>query len=108
MAAELEMDKSLALANELTMPNSAAVAAELQQAANQSITASILAKAAHPFPEFEMTWSDYFALGFTLHMEILSKTSTMEERAFYIHQAASYHWDKYTSQKANKRSIKTQ
>ncbi len=25
-----------------------------------------------------------------------SKTSTVEERVFYIHQAATLHWDKYT------------
>jgi Protein of unknown function (DUF1016). len=28
-------------------------------------------------------------------MEILLKTSTLEERAFYIHQALINHWDKY-------------
>lgn len=26
----------------------------------------------------------------------MSKTSTVEERVFYIHQAATLHWDKYT------------
>ena len=95
-ADELGKGKSSATADEFAMHTLAATAAELQQAANQSITTSSLAKAAHPFPEFEMTWSDFFALGFTLHMEILSKTNTLEERAFYIHQAAIYHWDKYT------------
>lgn len=39
---------------------------------------------------------DFFELGFTHHMEILAKTKTMEERVFYIHQAATMHWDKYT------------
>ena len=29
-------------------------------------------------------------------MEILLKTKTLEERVFYIHQAATLHWDKYT------------
>ena len=43
-----------------------------------------------------MTWNDFFALGFSLHTEILSKTSTIEERTFYIHNAALYKWDKYT------------
>lgn len=96
MANELEVDNSLAAANELTSPNLAATATKTQQAVNQRIITSGLAKAAHPFPEFEMTWSDFFALGFTLHMEILFKTKAIEERAFYIHQAALYHWDKYT------------
>ena len=31
---------------------------------------------------------DFFALGFTLHMEILAKTQTLEERVFYIRQCA--------------------
>ncbi len=39
---------------------------------------------------------DFFELGFTHHIEILSKTETLEERVFYIHQAAMMHWDKYT------------
>ena len=43
-----------------------------------------------------MTWNDFFALGFSLHIEILSKTSTIEERTFYIHNAALYKWNKYT------------
>ena len=90
------LDKSSATADELEDGNSSATAAELQQAANQPITLTNIAKQNHPFPEYEMTWDDFFSLGFTLHMEILSKTKTAEERAFYIHQAALYHWDKYT------------
>ena len=39
---------------------------------------------------------DFFELGFTHHIEILSKTKTLDERVFYIHQAAMMHWDKYT------------
>ena len=38
---------------------------------------------------------DFFALGFTLHMEILAKTKTLEERVFYIHECAAMSWDKY-------------
>ena len=90
------LDKSSATADELEDGKSSATAAELQQAANQPITLTNIAKQNHPFPKYEMTWDDFFSLGFTLHMEILSKTKTAEERAFYIHQAALYHWDKYT------------
>ena len=95
-AAELEEGKSSAVADELATPILAATAAELQQAENQPIIITNISKQNHPFPEYEMTWDDFFSLGFTLHMEILSKTKTAEERAFYIHQAALYHWDKYT------------
>lgn len=38
---------------------------------------------------------DFFALGFTLHMEILAKAKTLEERVFYIRKCAAMCWDKY-------------
>lgn len=44
----------------------------------------------------DLDWHDFFALSFSHHDEILSKTKTLEERVFYIHQAATLHWDKYT------------
>ncbi len=44
----------------------------------------------------DFDWHDFFALSFSHHDEILSKTKTLEERVFYIHQAATLHWDKYT------------
>lgn len=44
----------------------------------------------------DLELNDFFDLGFTLHMEILAKTKTLEERVFYIHQSAIMHWDKYT------------
>lgn len=43
-----------------------------------------------------LDWHDFFSLGFTLHYEILASAKTLEERVFYIHQAATLHWDKYT------------
>ena len=41
------------------------------------------------------TAHDFLSISFTHHMEILNKTSTLEERLFYIHNAATYKWDKY-------------
>lgn len=38
---------------------------------------------------------DFLSISFTHHMEILNKTSTLKERLFYIHNAATYKWDKY-------------
>lgn len=90
------LDKSSATADELGNGKSSATANELQQAESQPIVLANITKQNHPFPEYEMTWDDFFSLGFTLHMEILSKTKTAEERAYYIHQAVLYHWDKYT------------
>lgn len=40
--------------------------------------------------------NDFLSISFSHHNEILSKTSTMEERVFYIHKAATMRWDKYT------------
>jgi len=40
--------------------------------------------------------ADYFtAIGFSHHIEILSKTKSLEERLFYIKEAAIGHWSKY-------------
>lgn len=44
----------------------------------------------------DLDWHDFLSISFTHHCEILSKTKTVEERAYYIHQAATLHWDKYT------------
>ena len=41
------------------------------------------------------TAHDFLSISFTHHMEIINKTDTIEERLFYIKQAAKYKWDKY-------------
>ena len=87
---------SAATAANMTDNNSAATAAELPSIENQILAVERITQRTHPFSGLEMTWSDFFALGFSLHMEVLSKVKTLEERAFYIHQAALYRWDKYT------------
>ena len=42
----------------------------------------------------DLDFSEFLELSFTHHMEILLKTSTLEERAFYIHQALINHCSK--------------
>jgi hypothetical protein len=81
---------SSATADELREHNSSATAGESQQLDAEAIVTNSISKKNHPFLENEMTWNDFFALGFSLHTEILSKTSTIEERAFYVHNAALY------------------
>ena len=44
----------------------------------------------------DLDWHEFMSLSFSHHYEILAKTETLEERAFYIHQAATLRWDKYT------------
>ena len=44
----------------------------------------------------EINWNEFISLGFSHHMEILSKTKSIEERIFYIHECAARAWDKYT------------
>ena len=38
---------------------------------------------------------EFVSLGFSHHIEILSKVKDVEERLFYIHQACINHWNKY-------------
>jgi predicted nuclease of restriction endonuclease-like (RecB) superfamily len=86
---------SSATAGELAEKTSAA-ADEMEENGNVVFLSDSLMMKNRPCADVEMSWSDFFALGFSLHSEILSKTETLEERAFYIHQAALYHWNKYT------------
>jgi predicted nuclease of restriction endonuclease-like (RecB) superfamily len=44
----------------------------------------------------EFDWKDFFAIGFSHHIEIMSKVKTLEARLFYIHQSATRFWNKYT------------
>ena len=44
----------------------------------------------------EFNWSDFFAIGFSHHIEIISKAKTLEARLFYIHESATRFWNKYT------------
>ncbi|MBQ8703964.1 MAG: DUF1016 family protein [Bacteroidales bacterium] len=41
------------------------------------------------------TAHNFISISFTHHMEILNKTTSLEERLFYINNAATYKWDKY-------------
>jgi predicted nuclease of restriction endonuclease-like (RecB) superfamily len=44
----------------------------------------------------EINWGEFMSLGFTHHMEILSKVKDTNARLFYIHECAVRAWDKYT------------
>ena len=46
----------------------------------------------------EFPIDDFMAVGFSLHMEILTKVKTLEERLFYIHRSANDFWN-YTTLK---------
>lgn len=67
------------------------VAGELAHLAEISIAISIRQPVAAEFPVAE-----FLSLGFSHHMEILSKTKTLEERIFYIKESARNVWDKRT------------
>ena len=47
----------------------------------------------------DLTADEFTALGFSLHMEILFKVKSWDERKYYIRQAATNRWDKYTLRK---------
>lgn len=73
------------------------MADDLQSAENQEpLPYNALLSVNRPPLAGDLDWYDFFSLSFSHHDEILSKTKTLEERAFYIHQAATLHWDKYT------------
>ncbi len=41
-------------------------------------------------------WSDFFAIGFSHHIEIITKAKSLDARLFYIHESATRFWNKYT------------
>lgn len=73
------------------------MAGDLQGVDNEEIlpTHSLLMLNRQPMAD-DLDVHDFFSISFSHHCEIMSKTSTVEERVFYIHQAATLHWDKYT------------
>ena len=44
----------------------------------------------------EFNWSEFFAIGFSHHIEIITKAKSLEARLFYIHESATRFWNKYT------------
>ena len=44
----------------------------------------------------EINWADFVAIGFSHHIEIITKAKSLEARLFYIHESATRFWNKYT------------
>ncbi len=44
----------------------------------------------------EFNWADFVAIGFSHHIEIITKSKTLDARLFYIHESATRFWNKYT------------
>ena len=75
-------------------------AGELENIENERKTAKIpifaLLNINRPPMAGDLDFSEFLALSFTHHIEILGRCTSLEERAFYIHQTFINHWDKYT------------
>lgn len=78
------------------LENRAPAANDLQSDENHVVSAENFILSLNRAPAAnDLDLHDFLSIGFTHHYEILSKTKTLEERVFYIHQAAVNHWDKY-------------
>ena len=75
-------------------------AGELENIENERKTAKIpifaLLNINRPPMAGDLDFSEFLTLSFTHHIEILGRCTSLEERAFYIHQTFINHWDKYT------------
>jgi predicted nuclease of restriction endonuclease-like (RecB) superfamily len=79
------------------LTNCSPSANELQRTDNkEDIAVTQLLSLNHSPMANDLDLRDFFSLSFSHHYEILSQTKTLEERIFYIHQAAVQSWDKYT------------
>lgn len=52
-----------------------------------------------PIESADLRIEDFVGISFTHHMEILHKTTTLDERIYYIHQVNLHHWNKYVLRK---------
>lgn len=79
------------------LENRPPMAGDLENAENKDfIDAGFIMSLNRPPMAGDLDINDFLSISFTHHDEILSKTSTLEERVFYIHKAATMKWDKYT------------
>lgn len=79
------------------LENRPPTASDLEHIDNDSvIEANAISSLNRPPMAGDLDVNDFLSISFSHHDEILSKTSTMEERVFYIHKAATMKWDKYT------------
>jgi predicted nuclease of restriction endonuclease-like (RecB) superfamily len=44
----------------------------------------------------EFDWTDFLSIGFSHHIEIISKAKSLKAKLFYIHECATRYWSKYT------------
>lgn len=78
------------------LENRSPMAADLERIENEIIVGANIVTALHRPPMAgDLDINDFLSISFTHHDEILSKTSSLEERVFYIHMAATMKWDKY-------------
>ena len=79
------------------LENHPPVADEIQYADDECVLAeNAISLLNHPPMAGDLDINDFLSISFSHHDEILSKTTTLDERVFYIHKAATLRWDKYT------------
>lgn len=79
------------------LENRPPMAGEIEDAEKEhDIQANVIASFNRPPSAGDLDINDFLSISFSHHDEILSKTSTLEERVFYIRKAATLKWDKYT------------
>ncbi len=68
----------------------------LTTVSNSELDEQLLLVEIRPPMADEFNWSDFVAIGFSHHIEIITKAKTLEARLFYIHESATRFWNKYT------------
>lgn len=71
-------------------------AGDLEQSENEVVAGvNIVNSLNRPPMAGELDINDFLSISFSHHDEIISKTTSLDERIFYIHMAATMKWDKY-------------
>lgn len=78
------------------LENRPPMAGELENTDNEVVVGvNIVNSLNRPPMAGELDINDFLSISFSHHDEIISKTTSLEERIFYIHMAATMKWDKY-------------
>lgn len=78
------------------LENRPPMAGELENTENEVVVGvNIVNSLNRPPMAGELDINDFLSISFSHHDEIISKTTSLEERIFYIHMAATMKWDKY-------------
>ncbi|MDR0680925.1 MAG: DUF1016 N-terminal domain-containing protein, partial [Dysgonamonadaceae bacterium] len=95
MAAEIEANRQPS-ADDLRLVENKHNINHPPMAADLTVNENLLLSVIWPPTAADFNQAEFLQIGFSHHIEILSKTKSLDARLFYIHECATRFWSKYT------------